>query len=150
MRLKIDQEHPIELAASSPPKSFVGEAETSAAVLEPVVDLNLMIRRDSYRGALERKRIERAIEVGDQDSTLVIFAIEAVGVSGSKLARWDAVRLERGETAVIEPTTKQVQVIIARIWPIRPVGGGEYGDVSVASRDVAAALLFVGKRKPEG
>jgi environmental stress-induced protein Ves len=53
MRLSLTGRAPIVLDQTSAPFGFAGDDDCAAEVIAPVVDLNLMVRRDSFRAEVE-------------------------------------------------------------------------------------------------
>ncbi len=53
MRLCVEGQDPVILRPHSPPHAFAGDAACAAEVIAPVRDLNLMVRRDRFRGSVE-------------------------------------------------------------------------------------------------
>jgi environmental stress-induced protein Ves len=64
LRLDIAGRHPVELTAASPPLSFLADLPTAAALADgPVLDLNVMTRRDVAEHAVDRLAVAGGREV---------------------------------------------------------------------------------------
>jgi len=81
MRLTIEGQAPVILGPGSPPHAFAGDAACEAEVIAPVRDLNLMVRRDRYGGAVETIDLDPADDL-DLDLHPALDAMIVLVVSG--------------------------------------------------------------------
>jgi environmental stress-induced protein Ves len=118
MQLSIDKRKPVDLSPASPPLSFSGEADVDAEVIAPVIDVNLMTRRNRYSGALERLDLIDTTALGEHDAETVILALDPIVISGRELAAFDAAWLEESAMVAASPCGALARVVVARVWPV--------------------------------
>jgi environmental stress-induced protein Ves len=115
---------PARLDRGSPPFDFPGDAAAVATLRSgPITDLNIMTRRDAWRGEVERRTQGTTTTIVAQDAC-VILALGAARLQTcdgpAVLADRDALLLHAGEAATLEPTTEDEFVIVqlSRLrWP---------------------------------
>jgi environmental stress-induced protein Ves len=107
----------VRLDRTSAPHAFAGEEAITADVVgPPIEDLNLMTRRSSRRGSLERLRLHEATPIGELEADTVVVALDRAAIGGRMLTPHDAVWLEPGEMATLSPLYAPARLAIARIW----------------------------------
>jgi environmental stress-induced protein Ves len=107
----------VALDGSSPPYAFAGEEPLTGELRgAPVEDLNLMLRRSTYAGSLERLQLRAAQAIGGHEVETLAVALDPAAIGGRRMSRHDAAWLEAGETASLAPLSGAARVIIARIW----------------------------------
>ncbi|WP_158915276.1 HutD family protein [Caulobacter sp. S45] len=97
MRLSFDGRPSVELDPSCGPFAFPGDLACRAEVIEPVQDLNVMVRRGGPTATLHRV----ATDIALSDGVDLLVALTAGFAGDIRLKRLDALRFEdgRGETA---------------------------------------------------
>ena len=126
LRLTIAGRHPIELTTRSEPLSFPADLPTTATLADgPVLDLNVMTRRDVFEHALDRLTIvgDRSLSI-DGSTALLLCRSGSIGVEiGGAMAE-----LKMGETLLVQPAASgrwnlraepKAVVFVVRIRPIR-------------------------------
>lgn len=98
--------------------AFAGESATSATgVLEPTLDLNLMVARDRFAGSLEAVLLERVRTVASPTSTTTfVILLEGAATlgNGRPLTSFDAVRIPPGSYVTLAGSGV---LAVARIRP---------------------------------
>jgi len=100
MRLTVAGQAPFGLRPNSAPHSFVGDAACAAELLAPVLDLNLMVRRDAFRGAVETVHVETETSLPLDGDAVILFvaAGDVTIITGDdvveRLGRLDAARID--------------------------------------------------------
>jgi environmental stress-induced protein Ves len=90
----------VELEQSSEPHAFAGEtAITSRLIDGPILDLNVMTRRGSWRHAMRRISGHGALRPATDGSLLVLVAAEPYSVRSAD----EAIVLEPGDSLVLRP-----------------------------------------------
>jgi environmental stress-induced protein Ves len=91
----------VELGPQSRPFAFSGDIPVSATLIEgPIIDLNVMTRRDAWRHRMTRERLAGPYSVvADADAMLIVVRTGSVGVVDEHLAPRDALVLTVGERA---------------------------------------------------
>ena len=86
------------LDRDAPVLRFLGEQPVSSRLVNgPVLDLNLMVRRDTYHGALRRVSLSRGVSWTPAiDDRLVVVLEGSVMVGDQRLALLDAVFMAEG------------------------------------------------------
>ncbi|MFO1049064.1 MAG: HutD family protein [Geminicoccaceae bacterium] len=127
LRLDVTGRHPVELTAASPPCSFPADLPTTAALADgPVLDLNVMTRRDKVEHALDRLTVATPRELRLDCATALLFCraghLEVA-------AAFEAMPLAAGETLLLDPcpqtplrlTPTAVAILfVVRLRPARP------------------------------
>jgi len=100
MRLTLTGQAPVSLEPNSAPHRFAGDAACAAELLAPVLGLNLMVRRDAFRGAVETVHIETETSLPLDGDAVILFvaAGDMTIITGDdvieRLGRLDAVRID--------------------------------------------------------
>jgi environmental stress-induced protein Ves len=100
MRLTVAGQAPVILEPNSGPHNFAGDAACSAELLAPVLDLNLMVRRDVFRAAVEAVHVRRETSLMlDGDAVILLVATGEVMITAGddvveRLGRLDAMRMD--------------------------------------------------------
>lgn len=99
--------------------AFAGESATSATgVIEPTLDLNLMVARDRFSGSLDTVLLERSGSVASPPG-ITTFVVLLAGVAtlddGTPLAPLDAVRLAPDSRITVDGACV---LAVARIIPV--------------------------------
>jgi hypothetical protein len=108
----------VALTPEQPLIEFPGEAAVTATLSAgPVLDLNLMVRRGAWLGALEPRRLSAGATLAATEVVL-LFALESVTLATARgqvsLAPRDALRLEAGERAVVASPAKLLVAELSR------------------------------------
>lgn len=87
------------LDAASPPLAFAGEAKVAARLTGgPIRDLNLMVRRDGWRGRARRLTVAGAVQLVTEADVTLVLALDALRIAGPDgivdLAPLDAILLD--------------------------------------------------------
>ncbi len=123
MRLSVAGRPPVVLDPSAAPYSFAGDAACTAELVAPVLDLNLMVRRDAFRAEVETVHVQAETPLGlDGDTLILVVATGEVEMvvgddAVASLGQLDAVRIEtpyRGALVLRSPVGARVQVL--RLW----------------------------------
>ncbi len=99
--LTIGTHSPVELSPASPPLRFPGDVPVSAELLGgPVIDLNVMTRRNRFESRVERNAARGTQRLPLQAAATLILALEEVTVAAGgadcRLAKFDAALFESG------------------------------------------------------
>lgn len=94
----------VRLDGDAPPLAFAGETPVSATLGEgPIRDLNLMVRRGHWRGAVRRQSVSDACEVTSTADVLMVLALDTIDiVQGARVWRLgpqDAAVIDRDDAA---------------------------------------------------
>jgi environmental stress-induced protein Ves len=112
-----DSKRRVRLESSDEPHAFAGEdAVTASVVGPPIEDINLMTRRSSHHGSLERLLIREGTVLGEPDASAVVIALDRAMIGSRTLSPLDAVWLDVGEMAAFAPQYSPARLIVARIW----------------------------------
>jgi environmental stress-induced protein Ves len=92
MRLTVGDGSPIELDSDAEALAFPGDVPTSAELIRPVIDLNLMTRREGFRGRLTKLPGGERVQL--RGDVAVVVALGGMGLRATELGRLDAVMIE--------------------------------------------------------
>jgi environmental stress-induced protein Ves len=106
MRLSVADRAPIVLDPNAAPYSFPGDAACGADLIAPVLDLNLMVRREGFEGQVETVQVQAETPLAlDGDVIILLAATGEVEIVVDdvvqRLARLDALRIDAPLPAVI-------------------------------------------------
>ena len=107
MRLAAGEAQPIELSLKSQPYAFPGDVSTSATLIDgPVVDFNVMTRRDRFSHLVERLEFSEPAEVALGEGASLMFLASGFGrVDQETLLALDTLHFDGGPaTLSIEPS----------------------------------------------
>lgn len=95
----------LALDAASPPLAFPGEAAVSARLTDgPISDLNVMVRRDTWRARTRRLTVAGTSDVPARARVTVVLALDPLRVvrpgGAIDLSPLDAVLLEHGHSSL--------------------------------------------------
>jgi hypothetical protein len=105
--------------------SFPGDAEVTAALPDgPAADLNLMVRRGRFTGALERRRVQGQAAIICQDTTFVLSKAGGLtamlGAEQFALEAGDAARVDHHRGGMLRlRAIAPDEVIVAHVNAIR-------------------------------
>ncbi len=123
MRLTVAGQAPVVLGPNSAPHSFAGDAACSAELMAPVVDLNFMVRRDVFRGAVETVHVgtEACLLLDGHAVILFVAAGEVVIIAGDdvveRLGRLGAVRIDAPlPSSLVLRSDLGARLQIVRLW----------------------------------
>lgn len=123
MRLSVAGGAPVCLSAETPPFSFAGDATCTAELIVPVLDLNLMVRRDRLRGEVETLHVQAdcALAPGGEPSILFVATGEAALSVGAYivegLSPLHAVRLDGPLPSPLRLRSERgARVHVVRLW----------------------------------
>lgn len=94
----------VRLDASAPSLAFAGETPVTATLVEgPIRDLNLMVRRGRWRGAVRRQAVDGACAMASKADVLMVLALDTIDiVQGARVWRLgpqDAAVIDRDDAA---------------------------------------------------
>jgi environmental stress-induced protein Ves len=123
MRLSVAGRASIVLDANAAPYSFPGDAACAAELIAPVVDLNLMARRDSFRAAVETIYVQAQAPLGLDGDTIILFVATGqveIMVGGdwvAGLGELDAVRIDAPvPSALVLRSDLGARIQVLRLW----------------------------------
>ncbi|WP_119392289.1 HutD/Ves family protein [Taklimakanibacter lacteus] len=118
MRLHAEEAGVIDLAVPYRPASFSGDWAVSGALIDgPVKDFNLMVARQSGRGALACQELSAPLPLTGDGSTRLIHSIDGeFSVGGHLLASGETVILDGLESAVLAPLASTVLIALCSIY----------------------------------
>jgi hypothetical protein len=105
--------------------SFPGDAEVTAALPDgPAADLNLMVRRGRFTGALERRRVQGQAAIICQDTTFVLSKAGGLtaklGAEQCALEAGDAARVDHHRGGMLRlRASAPDEVIVAHVNTVR-------------------------------
>jgi len=100
MRLSVADRAPIVLDPNAAPYSFPGDAACCADVIAPVVDLNLMVRRDAFRAEVETVQVQAETPLALNGDVVILLAatgeveMRVDGDAVGTLVELDAIRID--------------------------------------------------------
>lgn len=118
IRLAAGEALPVELSPRSQPYAFPGDVSTSATLIEgPVLDFNVMTRRNRFSHAVERLEFSEPTELALGEGNSLIFLVSgSARVGHEKLVALDTLHFDGGpSTLSIEPT-EPVTLLHVVIW----------------------------------
>ncbi|MEK1890847.1 MAG: HutD family protein [Phyllobacterium sp.] len=95
MDLQVGDDEPVRLGSRSPAAEFAGDIPTRADVIDPVTDLNVMVRRGRFVACVTRLG-ERNVTAGATETLLLLRSVAELE-AGEALGIDDVVHLSRGE-----------------------------------------------------
>ena len=114
MRLTIDGRGVHDLTSGSAPLSFPGDVAVFGSPLDgPVIDLNVMVRRDRYSASLRRLEASDSIVVAeDETAILVATTILAIRLPDRNIeaAPLDAIRISGPERVEMSGSAYQISI----------------------------------------
>ena len=131
--LRVADEPPRQLLQSSEPCTFDGETATSASLIDgPIVDLNVMSRREVASHRVSRLSVEGTSQLATSADVTLVFCR-----TGSVMCRdgGTAVALTEEDCVLIEGPPRAVELVTARAGSQKPSIAGRLG--------ASAAELFV-------
>lgn len=124
MRLSVADRPPIVLDPTAAPYSFPGDAACAAELIEPVVDLNLMVRRDAFRADVETVHLGEKTRLGLDGDTVIVFVatgqveVIAGGDGIERLGPLDALRIDAPlPSPLILRSDIAARIQVLRLWP---------------------------------
>jgi environmental stress-induced protein Ves len=123
MQLSVAGRAPVQLGPDTAPYAFAGDAACRADVITPVLDLNLMVRRDRFRGEVETLHVKPESSLALDGDLIVLFVASGEVALSADACRVDgmsplhAVRLDAPLPSSIELRSElgsRVQVL--RLW----------------------------------
>jgi environmental stress-induced protein Ves len=123
MRLTVAGRAPVVLGPNSPPHSVSGDDACSAELRAPVIDLNLMVRRDVFKGAVETVPVgaETSLPL-DGDVVIPFVAAGEVMIIAEddvvgRLGRLDAVRIDAPlPSSLVLRSDLGARLQVLRLW----------------------------------
>jgi environmental stress-induced protein Ves len=102
LRLRPQGAPPITLDPTSAAATFAGDAPCRGELLMgPVLDLNVMVRRDKFAARVQRATEALLVEVARDADWTILFALDVFHLSSARqmvrLGRYDAVMFQKGE-----------------------------------------------------
>jgi uncharacterized protein len=121
MRLTIKGRGVHDLTPDSPPLTFPGDIDVHGeAIGGPVVDLNLMVRRDRYGGIMHRQEQAGTTVVDEKESVIVLAQTPFVVLGRNQsidAAPLDAIRIEGPDR--VQVPGGSIRISIRRLQPLR-------------------------------
>jgi len=104
------------------PFSFSGDARVNGSLLHgPVLDFNLMVRRDFGRGVLRVVDCSAGCRLGSGESLQLIHVLQGEGeIRNDKICPNDSFRLEAGELVSLSAPLKLALCEITPLWQPAP------------------------------
>jgi environmental stress-induced protein Ves len=125
MRLNVAGRAPIVLDQTAAPYSFPGDAACVAELIKPVVDLNLMVRRGSFRAEVETLHVQAETSLALDSDTVILFVasgeVEIVAGDGGveRLSRLDALRIEAPlPSSIVVRSDVAARLQVLRLWKL--------------------------------
>jgi environmental stress-induced protein Ves len=125
MRLSVAGRAPIVLDPNAAPYSFPGDAACAAELIKPVVDLNLMMRRDSFRAEVETVNLEAETPLALEGDTVILFVargeVEIVAWGGGveHLSELDALRIDAPlPSSIVLRSAGAARIQVLRLWTL--------------------------------
>ena len=115
MMLKVAGRPGVLLDSESPPLLFPGDAATTADVVEPVVDLNLMTRRGAVTGRLEAMSLTRSRTVVAAATDVIVIALDPLTADNLALEPLDALHFGCGETVRLQSQAGPARIYVASL-----------------------------------
>jgi len=123
MRLSVAGRTPVRLDPGAAPYSFAGDADCFADLIAPVVDLNLMVRRDAYRAEVETIHVRGQTPLALDADTITLFvatgtiAIATGDLGIETLAKLDAVRIDAPlPSSLVVRSDLGARLQVLRLW----------------------------------
>jgi environmental stress-induced protein Ves len=101
MRLTVEGREPVTLDADAGPYAFAGDADCSARMIAPVIDLNVMTRRGAWTATVTRLDVDGETRLALSEAVTLLVVAQGrmrllLGDRAEALDRHDAVRIEDG------------------------------------------------------
>jgi environmental stress-induced protein Ves len=125
MRLSVAGRAPLVLDQTAAPYSFPGDADCAAELIEPVTDLNLMVRRDSFRAEVETVHVQAETPLAlDGDTVILLVASGEVEIAAGdggveRLSQHDALRIDAPlPSSIVLRSDVAARIQVIRVWTL--------------------------------
>ncbi len=124
--LQIENRAPVELDIDTPPLSFPGDVPSTVELIGgPVIDLNVMTRRNRFESRLRRRTLDGSRQFSANAGVTLVFALAdltlAVPDAHCRLEEHDAVLFEPGDHSDLKWISGRRDVFLVEIFPVAPL-----------------------------